>query len=71
MECSNRFPRVLRVSPALRRLPGAYAARRLGDVHDVRQRPDGSRDARRTGRACRIAWPAFDADDGAASESGS
>ena len=71
MACPNRFPRVLRESPALRLLPGAYAARRPDGVYDKRRRANGSRAASRAAVACRTGWPAFDADDAGASESGS
>jgi hypothetical protein len=72
MACANRFPRVLRVSPARRPLPGAYAARRPDGVYGVygkRRRANGSRAASRAAVACRTGWPAFDADDACASES--
>ena len=71
MACPNRLPGVLRASSAFRRLPEAYATRRPGDVYDVRRRPNGSRDANRGASACCTAWPAFDADDASARESGS
>jgi len=49
-------------------LPAACATRRRDDVYGARRRANGNRDASRGGVACRTAWPAFDADDVAASE---
>jgi len=67
MACANRLPAALRAS-LIRRLPAACATRRRDDVYGARRRANGNRDASRGGVACRTAWPAFDADDVAASE---
>lgn len=70
MACPNRFPGGLHTS-AIRRQPEVCATRRRDDVYGVRCRANGSRDASRGAVACRIAWPAFDANDVAVDEDGS
>lgn len=73
MAWANRLPGALCAS-MIRQLPDACATRRRGGVYGVysrRRRANGKRDASRGAVACRAAWPAFDADDVAASEDGS
>lgn len=70
MACPNRFPGGLR-APALRRQPEACTTRRPGNARGTTRRANGRRDAGRGAVACRVTWPAFEADDASASEGGS
>lgn len=67
MACPNRLAGALCAS-AIRRLPEACATRQRADVDGGRRRASGLGGAGRGAVACRSSWPAFAADDGAASE---
>ncbi|RQS58238.1 hypothetical protein [Burkholderia sp. Bp8986] len=70
MACANRLADAWRTS-TIRRLPRACATRRRDDPYAARRRANGHRAARPGAVACRTGLPRFDADDVAASESGS
>lgn len=67
MACPNRLFGVSRAS-AIRRLPGACAARRRADGHGMRRRANTLRDMGRSAVVCRGAWPGAAADDACTSE---